>query len=237
MSDLVSEVVDLSSESALKEYSWSNSDNNAFYEAVKAEGLQKLAEKGGLATGCDMRILTPYWSKAKSILEVGAGYGRVIEYLLKHQFQGKITAIERCATLFSFLENQYKSNDNVRLLHKDIRYLEGFKEKFDLILFLWTGIGDFSLKEQLLIIKKLANFLQKGGILIIDTLPENTIPLESRKCGFHVYLFEVNNTAVYINVSTILEIKEYARKAGFSTIEHKLYRTESGRKRAIYLLG
>jgi len=215
---------------------WSNKDNHAFYAAVKTEGLRALAEKSGLATGCDMQALIPYWSKAQSILEIGAGYGRAVDYLLKHQFQGKITAIERCNEQFRYLEERFNQHKNVHLLQEDIRNWNGAREHFDLIFLLWTSIGDFSLKEQAIIIKKLKGLLQEKGVLIIDTLPENSTPLGSKKCGQRIYSLEINNSTAYIHLSTLSEIKNHAQQAGFSSLTHKNYKTTNNRKRTFYIL-
>lgn len=221
----------------VKELEWDNSDNNAIYETIKAQGLYKLAKKGGLSTGCDMEYLTPYWSVAKSVLEVGAGYGRVIDYLLKHPFQGAITAVERCNALFEHLEKQYTTYKNIQLLHADIRYLRNVNERFDLILMLWSGIADFSPKEQRLIFAKLAKLLNEKGKLIIDTLPASTIPLDMRQSGAKkVYKQEINGVTVYTYSMSLKEIDNYAQLAGFTSIEHKTYYTLTGRERLLHIL-
>ena len=39
---------------------WNNYGNQAFYQTIAADGLKELAEKGGLAAGCDLAQLRPY---------------------------------------------------------------------------------------------------------------------------------------------------------------------------------
>lgn len=219
-----------------EEVKWNNEDNNAFYETLKADGLQKLAEKGGLASGCDVRALTPYWSNAQSILEVGAGYGRVIDYLLKHQFQGEITAIERCDALFKHLEKQFNPYENVKLLQTDIHYLSDMNNRFDLILCMWSGIADFPREEQPLIVEELARLLQRKGKLIIDTMPASIIPLGSKRCGHQSYSIEINGSTVCIHLPNIQEMKCYAKKAGFSDISYISYKTDADRERWLFIL-
>lgn len=222
---------------SVKELEWNNSDNNAIYETIKAQGLQQLAQKGGLSTGCDMKQLIPYWSVAESVLEVGAGYGRIIDYLLKQSFQGTITAIERCNALFEYLKNEFTKYNNVDLLHADIRYLTNCDKQFDLILMLWSGIADFSPKEQRLIFAKLAKLLNEKGKLVIDTLPASIIPLDMKQGRVKkVYKQEINGVTVYTYSMSLEEIDNYAQLAGFTNIEHKIYHTDTGRERLLHIL-
>jgi SAM-dependent methyltransferase len=219
-----------------KEIIWNNGDNNAFYETIEAEGLKELAEKGGLATGCDLKALKPYWSKAHSILEVGAGYGRVIDYLLKHEFRGEITAIERCDAQFAYLKKRFQSNKKVHLLHADIKYLGDLGKNFDLILYMWCGILDFTYAEQCLVIKNLAKLLKKNGALAIDTLPDHIVPLKTKKCAERLYKLEVNNASIYCQLFTIQDMGNYAMEANFSNVLHVNYQTDTGREKLLYIL-
>ncbi len=218
---------------------WSNKDNNAFYEAVKADGLKELARKAGLVSGCDMKVLTPYWTKAESILEVGAGYGRVIDYLLEHQFKGTITAVERCNTLFDHLETQFGEHKNVHLVHQDILELDIDNiGSFDLVLMLWSGLADFLPKEQRLVFKKLGILCAKMGKCIIDTLPEFIIPLNSDStCDQRTYKQQINNATIFTYSISLAEVKKTARLARFYNIWHENYYTETNRKRILHILG
>lgn len=215
---------------------WNNEGNNAFYESVKADGLQQLAEKAGLTTGCDMDLLTPYWSTAESILEVGAGYGRVIDYLLQHQFAGTITAIERCNVLFKHLERRYKKYKNIDLIHADILHLNKMDERFELILMLWSEIADFSPHEQILVFTMLAKLLQEKGRLIIDTMPVNVVPLGASKYGQQIIYSITKNITLHAYAPNTVEIKQYAQKAGFSNVACLNYQTNTDRERQLYIL-
>lgn len=219
-----------------EEVKWDNDDNSAFYEALKVEGLKKFAEKAGLSTGCDMRELRAYWSTAKSILEAGTGYGRVIDYLIKNQYQGTITAIERCNMLFQYLKTRFCQYENINLLQTDIRYLSNSNSHFDLILYMWSGIADFSYKEQPFVIKKLAKLLQKNGKLVIDTLSMNIVPLGVKKLGDQLYLLKVNDFHKYIYEPNSYEIEYYAKNAGFANIKRISYQTDTLRERWLYIL-
>jgi len=192
---------------------WGNTDNTAFYEAISVDTLQQFAEKAGLSTGCDLDLLKPYWSKAQSILEVGAGYGRVIDYLMKHHFTGQITAIERCNVFFNHLQKQFFEYPNVELVHGDIMQVD-LPQKFDLILVLWSGIADFSHQEQSAFVLKLANFLKTGGDFIIDTMPQKVLPLMcTEQRGDQTFLTMVNNKIVCTYEPSAQEILHYAQLA------------------------
>lgn len=213
-----------------------NARNRAFYEKLTAHGLRELAIKGGLASGCDMLALKPYWSTAQSILDVGAGYGRAIEFLIKHQFQGKITAIERCHDLFSSLHKQFSHNHNINLLNTDIINLPETNERFEVILMLWSAIADFSPIEQLQVIKKLSNLLKKEGKLIVDTMPEKIIPLLAKKHGSQTFVTIIENTMVETYEPNAQEIRRYAKKAGFSDVSRITCTTDINRERWLYIL-
>lgn len=217
---------------------WNNYDNKAFYKKIKEGGLREYALKAGLSTGCDVKILTPYWSKVNSILEVGAGYGRVIEYLLNQKYSGKITAIERCETMIDFLKINY-SKENVTILHNDIHDIDtiNFKEKFDLILWLWSGIFDFTSLEQEKIILSFSRLLNENGKLIIDTLPENALIVGTKeKEKTREYKVELANSIVYMHWPSQKEINEYAYLAKFNKITLINYFTDNNRERVLQIL-
>jgi len=74
---------------------WQNDDNLLIYNAMPLSEFRNTAINGGLENGCALDQIAHYIFKASSILEVGAGYGRVIANLLNKGYSGKLTAIER----------------------------------------------------------------------------------------------------------------------------------------------
>src|SRR3984957_2419779 len=116
---------------------WSNFDNQAFYEKLDANGLQKIAISGGLYSGCDVEFLRPYWQQAKLILDVGSGYGRGIYNLLKRGNKGEIVSLERSKVLFQFLNEKYLHNKKIQTLEIDLHDTLPFSSKFHAILWLW----------------------------------------------------------------------------------------------------
>lgn len=214
--------------------SWNNTDNGPFYDALTINGLKEFAKTAGLFNAYDLFTATSYWSVAKSILDVGSGYGRGIQFLLKNNYQGVITSIERSPVLFAHLQKQFGQHKNIKLLQSDIRYLI-LPEKYDLIFMLWSGIADFTFQEQAAIIKHLATLLTKNGKIIIDTLSMDIKPLQVAKLGTQFYLLKVNDCNKYIYEPNEKEIECYAKAAGLYT-KKIVYYTETKRERWMYIL-
>lgn len=220
----------------IQKINWSNNDNEAFYQSISVEGLKEFAEKGGIASGSDLECLKSYWFTAQSILEVGAGYGRVIDYLIKHNFSGKITAIERCNASFEYLQQQFSHNSNVTLVQDDILNCDKVKMKFDLILFLWSGIADFSQQEQSLIIKKLAKLLNQGGHLVIDTMPPDVKSLSSTEVDKQLLYIKSDQSSAYGYIPTVDQIKDYGNEAKLLNSKVISFQTDIQRERLLIIL-
>jgi SAM-dependent methyltransferase len=145
-------------------YPWSNKDNFNFYQTTPVKDLKAAAKVCGINTGCDIKILHPLIHQAKNILEIGAGYGRSIEFFYHFGCKGDITAIERCEDFCTYLQKKYK---NLNIIQEDICHFSSNK-KFDLITWLWSGIGEFSPPEQLSLLSKFITMLNPNGILAVD---------------------------------------------------------------------
>lgn len=212
-----------------------NYDNVAFYENLTPKDMYNFAVKGGLATGCDVTQLMPYIRDAESLLEVGAGYGRVISCLMSQEFKGKISAIERSNILYEYISSRYA--DSVKLFNIDIHDCQAIQESFDVILFLWSGIADFSFQEQRQVICNLKELLKDNGTLILDTLPEDIKPLgmEHGVTGKD-FLFSFNNATVHTYKISKEDIALFAEEAGFKNVRHLPYQTDTMRKRLLHIL-
>ena len=215
---------------------WINEENNLFYDSIQTIGLKKFAAIAGLSTGCDLDILKPYWSKTRSILDIGAGYGRAINYLLQHDYKGTITAIERNNSFFEYLVKHYSHYQNITLLQKDFLTLPNFNEQFDLIIILWLGIADFSKKQQVIIFKKLRELLNDRGTIIIDTLPDHIQPLFSEDLGDRNCLIKSDNASIKSYLVSADEIKMLAKNSGFPNIEKISYHTTTQRERWLHII-
>lgn len=144
---------------------WKNFDNQTLYNAVHDEDFIKHLEAcGGLSECPDLEITRRFWEQAATILEVGPWRGRVIEGLIKRGYSGEITAIEHSKYWSDQLQKRYK---NIKVLHQDLLQAD-LPRKFEVILWLWTGIADFGPTEQEKATIKLAHALKPGGTLIVD---------------------------------------------------------------------
>lgn len=216
---------------------WENADNAQFYASVPLNLLPDFAIKAGLDTGCDIELLYPYIAKAGAILEVGAGCGRALRHIIDRGYKGKMVAIERSQQYCSFLESQF--SDTVTIINADIKNLE-ITNKFDLILWLWSGIGDFSKEEQLPILKKLSGYLNANGIIALDIILPTSRPFgatDSSNNQYYVFPSSNNDCCVRVYNPLPHEIDEYGEKLGCKFIKHTSYKTPTDKDRMLYLLG
>lgn len=213
---------------------WNNYDNIPFYEEAASGLLQKFAVIGGLDTCCDMQIAYPFIKNCHSILEVGAGYGRILEFLIAQDYQGEIFAIERSFKFKKILQTKFK--DKINFFFKDLNSFFP-NRKFEAILWMWSGISDFSQTEQLKILENLSNNLEENGILVLDTLI-HTEELKNESYSIkQSYIIQKNNFKAYGYKPSPEEIELYARKLQFKNINHRLkYRTSTNRFRNLHFL-
>ena len=214
--------------------SWSNDDNREFYRSITEKELRTIAIEGGLHSGCDLNNLVEFWKNASSILEIGAGYGRVIDYLIKHNYQGEITAIEQAEDLYAYLQTCFGQQANV--IHANLMNIELGARKFDLILWLWSGLADFPKQHQALVIKKLTKHLVEGGTLIIDTFAMDEMPLYSKQLAKRNYTFCIDGRKKYIYEPNKKEIRKYAIDAGLYTYKCIDCYSDINRKRYLHVL-
>ncbi len=222
------------SEPKAENHIWHNQDNINFYEGVTVEGLKQLAVKAGLTNACDVTALKSYWENADSVLDVGAAYGRVVKGLLSNGYKGKITAIERSHTFCHYLSEKFQ--DNITLLNIDSADYYTTQSHFDTILFLWSGLADYSVAEQPVIVKKLSQLLNRNGYLIIDTMPMNIKPLHTTQFASQSFSTQIKNETVYTYEAKTAEIRQYAQKCKLSFVELIHCKTDNGRMRWLYVL-
>jgi len=214
---------------------WANADNAQFYEYISIEQIQYFAQLAGLADGCDTELITSLIKKADTILEIGAGYGRVIEQIIKSGFAGNIVAIERSLQFCKFLNEKF--TNQTKIIQTDIATFNT-DQKFDLILWLWEGIADFSKVEQPTILKSLSSLLTKNGVFVIDTLAPHLQTMNGEKFHYNTtdYRIQVNDWIMNIYRISPQEIYKYAKFIGFNKISVKLYNTSTNRQRVLYIL-
>jgi SAM-dependent methyltransferase len=103
---------------------------------------------------------------AASVIDVGCGTGRHSRHLAEKGFT--ITGIDLSSYSLQ-LARQYK-NDNLQFYRHDMRLPFG-KNRFDVVLNLFTSFGYFATKnENLQVIENIYHTLKPGGTLVIDYL-------------------------------------------------------------------
>ena len=209
--------------------SWVNKNNGEY----TADVLEQWASLGGLDSCPDLLAITDYIAPAETILEVGAGLGRVINFLVNTYPQKKVTAIEKNPALCELLIKKY---DLVDIITADIMTLQT-KTTFDLILWLWSGLTDFAKEEQLNTVGHVASLLQKNGRLLIETFPHDAIPANgSLTTSSQHYVLHTDNNDLFGYIPSPEEMSDYAKAAGLTIEKIIRYTTDSGRNRIIYAL-
>ncbi len=211
---------------------WANEDNTLFYEH-SSDILKDWAEQGGLASWPDLIAIESYLDRADSILELGSGYGRVLSYLTQHHKNKRISAIEKSNQLFNLLTIQFKHD--VQLHHCDIADFSSM-QRFDLILWLWSGFTDFSRHEQLPILQHIQPFLTLKGKIIIETFPHDLPPANGQLLEAQNYKLTANDLALHGYIPSPDEMAAYARDSALHLEKVIDYTTTSKRHRKLYVL-
>lgn len=212
--------------------SWENSDVATFYENIPAEKLREIAIKGGFDNCCDIELIKEVVLSSRSILDVGSGYGRVINYLFQNNYLGEITAIERSNNFFNYLKKHF--NKKIEVFNVDFM-LWNNQKKYDIVLFMWSNISEFPKNKQLLVIKKLISFLSQNGILVLETILDTLIPKNASAVFNKCYYVSSEYGNAYGYLSSVEEIKEYIHRLGLD-IKTIPYITTTDRERFIHLI-
>jgi len=211
---------------------WNNSDNALLYKKIPLNYFRREAIQGGLDNGCDIKAIKKYIKNAKSILEVGAGYGRVLNHIIKNGFKGKLFALEREPKLCRFLEKQFPQ---VQIICADIRRFIT-KQKFDLILLMWANLCDFSQTEQLPTLKNISSHLNTMGFLIFDLTPVNCKIINATNDDQYNKTMQTPYGENYGYFPSLNEIDQYIQKLNLFKKEIITYTTKTNKKRNLYIL-
>ena len=211
-----------------------NDSNRIFYNTVPLEVFQSLTQQGGFDECIDLELIEKHIAASASIMEVGAGYGRCVDFLLKKKQEAKILAIEQSPQLSKVLLDKYKNQPKVQVLHEDIKTLV-LSDKMDIVLWLFSGMLDFGKEEQPVVLKRLRSFLKDDGKLFID-IPQ----LAELTVAKYTSAQDIVMETPYGNITTFLpawrDIENYASQAGFSKVSVIHYNTSTEKKRSIFTL-
>lgn len=206
--------------------------NTDFYRNIKLDVFRKLTEQSGFHTGIDLDMLMPYLHGAKTIAELGSGYGRCVYLLREKGFKGKILAVERIKTWVDFLQkSKFKDTE---IIEQDIRRLS-LPQKVDAVLWMWSGILEQNPEEQESSIARIHKLLNHNGYLFIET-PDQNIKLIGNKIDKHTIKVETEWGNIDAHLPYKEDISKISEKLKFSEMHTLRYSTEPGLERMLYIL-
>jgi len=209
-----------------------NDKNFDFYNKIGVDSLMELAIRGGFSTHRDLEVVEQFIKNEDSILELGAGYGRCLDYLLVKGHTGPITAIEQSQNLMNYLQKRY--GQRVSIIKGDLKIVDA-EIKVDVALWMWSGILDFSREEQLEVITKIFGWLNPGGRLIIDVPKIGFKTIADHTDEQHIKLHSpYGDMECYIPSHS--DIEQYASNAGFINFDEIHYDTVTEKQRTIFVM-
>jgi len=206
--------------------------NINFYRNIQIEKFKELAGVTGFDTGVDIDQIYPQIKDAKSIAELGVGYGRAIEQLLERGFEGKIYGIERIESFVNYMEKEY-NNENLFMLHQDIEELE-LPEKVDAVLWLWSGILEQNLERQKDSICRIRKYLKTGGKLFIEA-PQDKIKFVGMKINKHYIRVEMEWGTLDAYMPYEEDMQLIKESCHYKSLEMIKYQSVTGLDRVFYI--
>jgi hypothetical protein len=216
----------------MKEH-FTNKENAAFYERMPAHLLRDRYEKQSrIESLSDVALLKLFWEDSCSLLEIGAGEGRVIDGLLQRNYSGMIFGLERCARLCKNLREKYVLNKNVKIIEQDL--LDNKQLPcVDVALWLWSGMVEFNYDEQKEAIHKLGKYVTHTLCLDVPRLGTKTNATEQHDNRGE--LREPWGTA-YAYFPSQDEILSYTADSAFKLKQSVDVQTAPDRVRTLYIL-
>lgn len=220
-------------ENLVKIEKWNNEDNASYYEKVPIEEFRQYAIQGGFEKGCDINLIYAVIQNTQSLLEVGAGYGRVFNCLLERGYQGDLIAIERSENFCNYLRETFE--DKVKVIQADAEKME-LNFKVDVVLWMWSNISEWPKGEQFNILSRLVSLCKKpAGFFIMETIDPSVKPNNVSIYQENTYMAQTDYGRVYGYNPTPDEIKAYAQRLEVLNFKQISYQTDTGRPRIIYI--
>ncbi len=206
--------------------------NIDFYRNIEIEKFKELAGVTGFDTGIDIDQIYPQIKDAKAIAELGVGYGRAVQQLLKRGYEGKIYGVERVKSLLDRMEKEYE-NENVFMLHQDIEELD-LPEKVDAVLWLWSGVLEQNLEQQRDSICKIRKYLKTGGKVFIEA-PQDKIKFVGIKINKHYIRVEMEWGTLDTYMPYEDDMRLIKESCHYSSLETIKYQSVTGLDRVFYV--
>lgn len=209
-----------------------NDQNLLFYNNIGLDPFMELSVKGGFSSYKDMEMIASYISDTASVLELGAGFGRCLNYFIDKGHKGKLTGVEYSKPLVNYLQEKFEGK--AEILNADIKKLE-LKEKYDIALWMWSGIIDFSSEEQVSSCKRIYDALNAKGRMFIDVPRLGVQTIANHLDNQHLVL-----TTEYGEIHAFIpddrDMENIKEKVGFAHLEKIEYATATDKQRTIYML-
>lgn len=214
-------------------------NNRNFYDSAPASWLTDLSEDKGLAKGEDLDALRasiePFLKNESRVLEIGAGRGRVIQWVIDHFPKVKVVALDQSRTTIDRLEKEFGRNSQIDLINRSLLHFSS-KKPFNLILWMWSGFAEISSENKPKALRLLHALLDSDGCLVIDLPVEISggTPVVMGVQGI-VTIPEPFGT-LQAHLVNEAELKTMALSVGFSNVEAKHYVTSTAIPRVSYLI-
>jgi hypothetical protein len=202
-----------------------NEANKSFYNAVTMAAMRRQLERIDLLNSPDCEqiadLIREQDRPGAVFWEIGAGFGRVVDFLLSRTSHALITAWEYAHSA-DYLSRHYGSEARVRV-RGDV--LQAPSEPRDVALALWmfSGFLDLARPEKEAAIGLLLRRLIPGGYLVIDIAHlEQDGVLELTDQG--------NPYTLQLHLLTPESLIGLAEAAGFELFRQQRYTTASGKR-------
>lgn len=209
---------------------FTNQENNGFYSVMPIQDFVGFSKTCGLTQCCDVNAILPLITDADSILEVGGGYGRVLDFLMDNTHKPKLFAIEKNEKLYRQLATKFAKRATV--IHGDI-LTDSLDERFDVVLILWSSISEFSFVEQAALIAKASQLLRSNGKLFFDV---SLMPKHTHKITGNSQTIETPYGTLHGYFPSTEDVQSYAREANFVDVDHFVFDSDVGLKRTMFML-
>ena len=209
-----------------------NQQNQQYYSHFRKHDLDHYLNAAGLSTNKDLLLILPHIELANSILIVGGGFGREIDFIQAHNHCANISVVERNADYIDYMRGNHK---NCTYFCEDILNWTP-TEKFDVVLLLFGMIQEFSADEIPQLFEILAASLSKDGTVMIDGMAS----LQStERFTFHDHNYfemEHENCVLKANVYSHSKLAKLASHTPLK-LKHSLpYITDTGMQRCMHQL-
>lgn len=212
------------------EVEWSNKDGQDFYKVIPKAILDTLYAEGGMLSCLNGKISTSFFALTNqhTVLEVGAGFGRVIDTLEKKGFKEEnITAVERDLQFVEILQQRFPK---LKIFAGSIQDFPS-DVLFDYIGCWYSVFMEFNAEEQKTLLKQLRQLLNPDiGIMIIDVVPLDIPSNATHISGKNVTIEREGIPPIHGYALTLDELHTHAKAVGLAGAI-VTYWTSTGRKR------